>query len=110
MPDTYPRLQSRRVSAAFPAITPLNPNQPPPPERAPPLGIFSGKPMSQGLLPPSVWGLPDHSDAADDGDWFTRLGGVSSQNPTQPALPLDNSLRGFYRDDPLQPWFVQRQR
>ena len=24
--------------------------------------------------------------------------------------PLDDDLRGFYRDDPVQPWFVQRQR
>jgi hypothetical protein len=176
--DTYPRLQSRRVGSAFPGVTPLNPNQPaPPPERAPPLGIFSGKPVSQGLLPPSVWGLSDHSDPSGDNDWFNFLAGIASQNPTQPepapqtagkpeqslgrrivgqsqapaldqgasaaplapsgdqnfsggllgrfaALaaidpqnptqpappPLDHQLRGFYRDDPVQPWFVQRQR
>jgi hypothetical protein len=57
-PDPYPRL--RRVSSAFPDAPPRNPDQPvPPPERGPPLGIFSGKPMSQWFLPPSVWGLPD---------------------------------------------------
>jgi hypothetical protein len=66
--------------------------------------------MSQWVLPPSVCGLPDNSDASDDGNWFTRLGGVTSQNSTQPAPSLDDCLRGFYRDDPLQPWFVQRQR
>jgi hypothetical protein len=33
------------------------------------------------------------------------------QDPTQLAPPpLDDQLRGFYRDDPMQPWFVQRQR
>jgi hypothetical protein len=83
------------------------PGDPATPQSGPPLGIFSGKPMSQWLLPPSVWGLPDNSDG---GNWFTRLGGVPSQNSTQPAPPLDNNLPGFYRDDPLQPWFVQRLR
>jgi hypothetical protein len=39
------------------------------------------------------------------------LGGIDPQNPTQPApSPLDDQLRGFYRDDPLQPCLVRRQR
>jgi hypothetical protein len=39
------------------------------------------------------------------------LAGIDPQNPTQPAPPpLDDQLRGFYRDDPLQPWLVRRQR
>ena len=169
-PDNYP---PRRVSSAFPVIAPLSPNRPAsPPERTPPLGVVSGKPMSQFLLPPSVWGLPDKSDASGNGDWFASLAGIASQNPPQPASPpgagrpvrylvgqsqapvadasapaasvapsnepnfsggllsrlaalmgvdpenptqlapppLDDQLRGFYRDDPLQPWFAQRQR
>ncbi|HWE06417.1 MAG TPA: hypothetical protein VG274_06895 [Rhizomicrobium sp.] len=163
------------MSSAFPDIAPSQPA--PPPERAPPLGLFSGKPMSQWQLPPSVWGLPDHSDASGDGEWLnflagiasrsptqpepppqpddsksarylsrrtvdqsrvpavgqgapvtplapssvdpnfsgglgrlTALAGVDPQDPTQPAPPLDDQLRGFYRDDPVQPWFVQRPR
>jgi hypothetical protein len=178
-PDTYPRLRSRRVSSAFPDIAPHHPNQPvPPSDPGPPLGIFSGKPMSLSPLPPSVWGLPDNSDASGNGDWFNFLAGIASRNPTPPAPPpptagskparylsrrtvdqsqasvfdtgapavpfvpsddpnfsggllgrlvalmgidpqnptppapppLDDGLRGFYRDDPVQPWFVQRQR
>jgi hypothetical protein len=39
---------------------------------------------------------------------LTALAGLDSQNPTQPASPpLDDQLRGFYRDDPAQPWFAQ---
>jgi hypothetical protein len=111
-PDAYPRLQSRRVSSAFTNITPRNPNQPePPPQPGPPLGIFSGKPVSQWLLPPSVWGLPDNADAAGNGDWFTHLAGIAFRNPTQPApSPRDDGLRDFYGDDPTQPWTLQRRR
>jgi hypothetical protein len=36
------------------------------------------------------------------------LMGIDPQNPTQPAPPLDDPLRGFYRDDPVQPWLVRR--
>jgi hypothetical protein len=174
----YPQLRSRRVSSAFPDIAPHHPNQPvPPSDPGPPLGIFSGKPMSLSPLPPSVWGLPDNSDASGNGGWFNFLAGIASrnttppapppqtagskparylgrriidqsqasvfdtdapavpfvpsgdpnfsggllgrlaalvgidpQNPTRPPPPLDDGLRGFYRDDPVQPWFVQRQR
>jgi hypothetical protein len=42
---------------------------------------------------------------------LVALVGIDPQDPTQPApQPLDDQLRGFYRDDPAQPWFVQRQR
>jgi hypothetical protein len=61
-PDVYPRL--RRVSSAFPDIAPSDPG--PSPERDPPLGIFSDKPMTSWLLPPSVFGLPGKSEASDD--------------------------------------------
>jgi hypothetical protein len=84
--DIYLRLRSRRVSSAFPDIAPRNPNQPaPPPEPGPPLGIFSGRPMSPSPLPSSVWGLPDNSDASGNWDWFNFLAGIGSRNPTQPA-------------------------
>src|SRR5882724_2832331 len=50
-----PDVSFRRVSSAFPNITPRNLNEAaPPPERAPLLGIFSGKPMSPSRLPPSI--------------------------------------------------------
>jgi len=42
---------------------------------------------------------------------LAALAGLDPQNPEQPAPPpLDDELRSFYRDDPVQPWFVQRQR
>jgi len=44
-------------------------------------------------------------------DWIAALAGVNPQNPTQPASPpQDGELRGFYRDEPLQPWTLQRRR
>jgi hypothetical protein len=49
-----------------------------PPEPAPLLGIFSGKPMSAWDLPTSVWGSPDNSDAPDEGNWFARLAGAAA--------------------------------
>jgi hypothetical protein len=65
--------------------------------------------MLPSPLPPSVWGLPDNSDASGNWDWFNFLTGIASRNPTQPArLSLDDGLRGPYRDDPVQPWFFQR--
>jgi hypothetical protein len=52
--------------------------------------------------------------SADSGVVLGRLvalAGIDPQNPAQLAPPaLDDQLRGFYRDDPVQPWFVQRQR
>jgi hypothetical protein len=42
---------------------------------------------------------------------LAALAGLDPQNPTQPAPPpLDDQLRGFYRDDPAQPWFAQLRR
>jgi hypothetical protein len=174
-PDMYPRLQSRRVSSAFPGSTPPDPSQPEsPPERAPPLGIFSGEPMPSWTNPLPLADLFGNSKASGSGDWFNFLASIASQNPTQPepaaqtagkperslgrriagqspapaldpvgsaaslapsddqnfsggllgrlvALagqnpaqlapqPLDDQLRGFYRDDPVQPWLVRRPR
>jgi hypothetical protein len=40
---------------------------------------------------------------------FATLMGVDPSNPDQFApLPQDDELRGYYRDDPMQPWFVRR--
>jgi hypothetical protein len=77
-PDTYQQL--RRVSSAFPGAAPPGPGQPAPsPERAPPLGKFSSKPMSSWLLPPSVFSLPDKSGASGN-DLFNFLAGIASWN------------------------------
>jgi hypothetical protein len=52
------------------------------PAPGPLLGIFSGKPMSPMPLPPTVWGLPDNSDASGGDDWFKFLAGIASPRPT----------------------------
>jgi hypothetical protein len=84
-PNTYPQL--RRISSAFPGITPPNLDQATPPERAPLLGIFSGKPMSLSPLPLPLGGLLDNSNASGNDDWFNFLAGLAFQNPAQPAPP-----------------------
>jgi hypothetical protein len=83
--------------------------------------------MPVRMLARRIVGQPQASDASapaaplvpsDDPDFsggvlgrLAALAGIDPQNPTQPALPpLDDSLRRFYRDDAVQPWFVQRQR
>ena len=38
-------------------------------------------------------------------DWIAALAGVASVNPAPP--PQDDAPRGFYDDDPTQPWFAQ---
>jgi hypothetical protein len=62
----------------------------PPPERSPALGIFSGKPMSEWLLPPSVWGLPENAKVSGDRDGFNFLADLVSRNPAQ-AEPLQQT-------------------
>jgi hypothetical protein len=58
--------------------------------------------------------LSPSDDAIFSGGLLGRLAamaGLDPQNAAQPApLPLDDQLRGFYRDDPVQPWFAQPQR
>ena len=130
-----------RVSSAFPGSAPPDPDQPAPfPEPALPLGIFSGKPMLPSPLPPSVFGLPDNSDAAGNGDIFSFLAGLASWKPTPTMLPqsadgrlppyLDGRIAGQSKAsifdagaaalpfgpsddpnfDPMQPWTVQGRR
>lgn len=76
----YPRLQSRRVSSALPGSAPLNPSQPAsPPERAPPLGIFSGEPMPPRTNPLPLADLFGNSNPPGNSDWFNFLAGIASQ-------------------------------
>jgi hypothetical protein len=173
-PDSYRQL--RRVSSAFAGIAPNE--APPPPERAPLLGIVSGMPMSFSPFPLPFSGPRDNSDQPGNGNLFDFLAGLAPRNPSpappapdtggtpvrslgrsiagqpqasvfdmgapaaplapsedanfsggllgrltalagldpqnlkQPAPPppLDDQLRGFYRDGPAQPWFAQLQR
>lgn len=44
-------------------------------------------------------------------EWFATMAGVNPQNPMQPSpSPLDDELRGFHREDAVQPWTLQRRR
>jgi hypothetical protein len=104
-PAAYPQL--RRVSSAFPDITPRDPEQPvTPPEPAPLLGIFSGEPILP--LPRAVWGLLDRSSASPRGALSDFLAGLSRRNPAE--LSPDDDPRGFDRDERGRPWFLQGQR
>ena len=49
--------------------------QPAPPQASRPLGIISGKPMSNWPVPPPIWDFPDKSAASEDDskDWLARL-------------------------------------
>lgn len=164
-PDSFPQL--RRIGSPFAGIAPREPARSP--DRTPPLGIFSGKPMSLSPFPLPLGGLPDKSGESGNGNLFdflaglasgsrppaqsqpraagmpvrtlgrivdrpqasafdaaapfaplspsddanfsggllgrlTALAGLDPQNLKQPAPPpLDDQLRGFYRDDPVQP-------
>ena len=77
-PATYPQL--RRVSSAFPNVTPRDPEQPvTPPESASLLGIFSGEPILP--LPHAVWGSPDRPSASRNGALSDFLAGLIWRNP-----------------------------
>ncbi|QWG14808.1 hypothetical protein KMZ29_09210 [Bradyrhizobium sediminis] len=101
-PVGYPRLRSRVVSPAFPAIMPPDAVPPDPPEPAPLLGIFSGKPMVP--LPHEFWGLPKKSGASSNDALFDLLAGLALRNPA--SIPPDDDPRRFDRDDQMQPWFL----
>jgi hypothetical protein len=57
---------------------------------------------------------PPPDDSNFSGGLLGRLAalmGVDPQNPDQLAPPSqDDELRAFYRDDPVQPWTLQRRR
>jgi hypothetical protein len=57
--------------------------------------------------------LVPSDDANFSGGLLGRLmavAGVDPLNPGQLAPPQDDELRAFYRDDPAQPWTLQRRR
>jgi hypothetical protein len=78
----------RRVSSAFPGITPPDPDPPVPlSQSGRALGIFSGKPMPSWSTPVPFRGLLNNSSGSGDSDWFNLLAGLVSRNPTQPEPP-----------------------
>jgi hypothetical protein len=80
--NSYPTL--RRVGSA---VAGIGQNEPaPPPERTPPLGIFSGKPMSFSRFPLPLGGLSDNSDRSGGGNLFDFLASLAPRNPS-PAPP-----------------------
>jgi hypothetical protein len=88
-PDTYPQL--RRVSSAFPGMTPPGPVQlVPPSQPGRPLGIFTGKPMPSWTTPPPLGGLLNNSSASGNGDLVDFLAGLASRNQTPPE-PLQQT-------------------
>lgn len=50
-----PQLQGRVVSSVLAGNDPSDQSAPPP-QPSPPLGIYSGKPMRQWIVPPPIWG------------------------------------------------------
>jgi hypothetical protein len=84
-PDSYRTL--RRVGSAVAGIAPLESNEKvPAPERAPLIGIVSGKPMSFSRFPLPLGGLSDNSDRSSGGNLFDFLASVAPRNPS-PAPP-----------------------
>jgi len=85
-PDSYRTL--RRVGSAVAGIAPLEPNEKvPAPERASPLGIFSGEPMSFVPFPLPLGGLSDNSDRPGGGNLFDFLAGLAPRNPSPTPPP-----------------------
>jgi hypothetical protein len=101
------RYQLRRVSSAFPNVTPRDPGQPVTPSQSAPLpGMFSGEPVLP--LPHAVWGLRDRSSVSPRSALSDFLAGLSQRNPAD--LPQGDDPRGFDRDEGRQPWFLQSRR
>jgi hypothetical protein len=72
---------------------------------SPAFGFEPSAPAAQFTLPGSS------ISSGGIANWIAALAGVDPQNPTQAVpSPLDDQLRGFYVDDPLQPWLTQRPR
>jgi hypothetical protein len=114
-----------RIAAVLAGIDPLNQSQP-----ARSLlddgtqGISSNKParylsrrnsnnppasVSDTSAPTVPFALPDSLNSSRGlADWIAALAGVDPQSPEQFALPLEDGLRDFYRDDPA--WFLQVRR
>ena len=99
--------------------TPLDPGQPLPTADSKPVRMLSRGIVGQPPAPASLTDAPAPPLAPSDDSNFSgglpgrliALAGIDPQHPTQPVpSPLDGQLRGFYRDDPLQPWLVRQQR
>jgi hypothetical protein len=98
-------------------LAPRNPAPTPPPTSAGDIPVRALRRSTAGQPQASIFETGT-SAAPSDGATFSggllgrlaALAGLDQQNPGQPAPPPDDQLRGFYRDDPVQPWFVQRQR
>jgi hypothetical protein len=73
---------------------------------SPSASVFDpGAPTAQFALPDSLNSSSSHAT------WIAAMAGIDPQNLAQATpSPQADQLSGFYRDDPLQPWFVQRQR
>jgi hypothetical protein len=82
-------------------ISSRNPNMSLPPQAPMPSSVAPAAPLAPAANPnPPVGGLLARLMAA---------AGVDPDSPNQPAPPpLADQLRGFYRDDPSQPWFPRR--
>ena len=83
-----PDVPLRRVSSAFPGMTPPNPDQPAAlPRPGLPLGIFSGDPMPSSTAPPPLGGLLYNSSVPGNNDLPNFLAGLVSRNSTSPEPP-----------------------
>jgi hypothetical protein len=69
-------------------------------------------PAFEPRVPAARFALPDTQNSSSGlADWIAALAGIDPQNPNRPAPPAqDDALRGFYRDDLVQPWFVRGRR
>jgi len=75
-------------------------------------GNHSPASVFESSLPTAQFVLPgDLKPAGGIADWIAGLAGVDPRSPAQSApLAQTDQLRGFYRDDPEQPWTVQGRR
>ena len=128
VPPTYPNSMGGipGLGAAMAGVDPQNPTQAAP---SPRFGGASG--ISNNKSVPRLSRRYDNNSSAPEpsapaarfvlpgppnssgglADWIAGLAGVNPQNPTQPASPpQDRELHDFYRDEPLQPWTLQRRR
>jgi murein DD-endopeptidase MepM/ murein hydrolase activator NlpD len=64
--------------------------------------LNSPQPASQSVLPDQL------NSPGDLAGWIAALAGIDPQNPNRFApTPQNDQLRGFNRNDPLQPWFAR---
>ncbi len=122
--ESLPNTSDQNV--IFPNLGPLSPINPLAPNQRKPdafnvmlarsLSLMSGNNSPASGFEPSApavqFALPGSSNSSSRiANWIAALAGFDPQNPTQamPSSP-DDQLRGFYVDDPLQPWLTPRPR